>query len=167
MKQLSVIIILLILIAAGCDTPGVLDEEPSQTDTTPLLADTTDTLSTTDTIDCLTIAQAQALYNESDALPATVCGYIVGTVKGSFKSGCNFAPPFTVETNILLSDSIAPTDIYSCLPVELKKNSPARDSLNLVANPAMLGTKVIISGTLIKYFKVAGIKSVFAFSIAH
>ena len=118
-----------------------------------------------DTASAISVAEAQSMYVVGDLQPVVVRGYIVGTVQSTFATGCNFAAPFTVETNLLLADSRNPSDKSSCLPVELIKGRTIRDSLNLVSNPDMFGAKVAIYGVLQRYFKVAGIKSATVFAV--
>ena len=162
-----------VAIGASCSSPGVLDDD--EPDTPEIIIDDTindnDTAATDttaadeDSVSAISVAEVQNLYVEGDVVPVAVCGYIVGTVKSSFATGCNFVAPFTVETNLLLADSREPASIGECMPVELRKGTSIRDSLNLVSNPNMLGVKVMIRGALQRYFKVAGIKNVYEFTV--
>lgn len=164
---------MLAVIGAACSSPGVLDDD--EPDTAEIIIDDTvtenDTAATDtmaagdDSVAAVSVAEAQSLYVEGDAVPVVVCGYIVGTVKSSFATGCNFAAPFSVETNLLLADSKEPAGNDECMPVELRKGTAIRDSLNLVSNPGMLGAKVVIGGVLQRYFKVVGIKSASEFIV--
>lgn len=155
----SLIVGLLFLVVAGCSSPGVLDSETAANDSA--IADSI----AFDTVTGISVRSAQNLYAADSVKPVVVCGYIVGTVKGSFASGCDLTPPFSVETNLLLADSINPASIYECMPVELQKDTRIRKKLNLVDNPHMCGRKVVIRGMLQKYFKVAGLKSTNRFRI--
>ena len=142
---------MLAVIGAACSSPGVLDDDES--DTAEIIIDDTvtenDTAATDttaagdDSVAAVSVAEAQSLYVEGDAVPVVVCGYIVGTVKSSFATGGN----------------------DECMPVELRKGTAIRDSLNLVSNPGMLGAKVVIGGVLQRYFKVVGIKSASEFIV--
>ena len=157
-----------LMVTVGCSGPGVLDDDEPIAPAPIVVNDTTDTDDDTahiETNSAYSIAETLAKYAEDVKLPVVVSGYIVGTVKGSIASGCNFAAPFTVETNLLLADTPDTYDPSACLPVELKKGSTIRSKLNLVDNPAMLGIKVVVSGVLQRYFRVAGLKSVSDFVI--
>lgn len=166
-------LVLLTLALVGCSGPGIIDDEviePSKPDSDTAIADTIpqdiDTIAPApDTIAWRSVAEAQRIYNADDIKYIYLCGYIVGTVKSSMNTGCNFAAPFTVETNILIADTPAPASVDDCLPVELKKGSDARAALNLVDNPQLAGRRVVIFGTLQRYFRVAGLKSVLEFEI--
>lgn len=87
-------------------------------------------------------------------------GYIVGCVKGSMKSGCNYTAEATTTSNILLADTF-PTgsedDYLYCLPVELPSGD-MRDLLNLYDNPENYHRKVRIQGNLTLYYSVVGMK---------
>lgn len=166
MRMLRALLIIAISAAmsAACSGPGMLDEPfGAETVTGDSLAVVDSTR--IDSASAISVAEAQSMYVDGDALPVVVRGYIVGTVKSSFATGCNFDAPFTVETNLLLADSRNPYDKSICIPVELIKGRTIRDSLNLVSNPDMFGAKVAICGVLERYFKVAGIKSATAFAV--
>lgn len=144
----------------GCSGPGILDNEVIDRD--KVVGDTIshDTVALdVDTVVWMSVADAQRIYDSDDIKYVIVCGYIVGTVKSSMVSGCDFEAPFTAKTNLLLADTPAPESADDCLSVELKKGSDARNSLNLVANPHLLGSRVVVCGTLQRYFRVAGVKS--------
>lgn len=90
-------------------------------------------------------------------------GYIVGTVSGSMKNGCNYSHNPNTKSNILLADTF-PTgsdyDYLYCIPVKLPDNSSERDDLNLYDNPDNYHRKVRIEGDVTLYFKVAGIDEI-------
>ena len=80
-----------------------------------------------------------------------------------------FAAPFTpsskedgtlntYNTNILIASAAGATDVAKCVPVQLPSGA-LRSGLNLVENPDMLGQKILIYGSLEKYFGAPGIKS--------
>lgn len=106
------------------------------------------------------IAEAQALRSTKSVW---IEGYIVGTVSGSMKSGCNYTPETTTASNILLADTF-PTgdenDHLRCLPIELPNNSTERDELNLYDNPNNYHRKVRLQGDITLYYKVVGIKEI-------
>jgi hypothetical protein len=90
-----------------------------------------------------------------------VKGYIVGNVDGEGKSittESKFAAPFTVSTNVLISDSPTQTNYAKCIPVQLPVGA-IRTGLNLVDNASLLGQEVTIYGSLESYFAVSGLKS--------
>ena len=90
-------------------------------------------------------------------------GYIVGSVSGSMKSGCDYTAEAVTASNILLADTF-PTgseyDYLYCMPVELPNGSIERDVLNLRYNPMNYQRKVRLSGDIEDYFKVAGVKNI-------
>lgn len=97
---------------------------------------------------------------------ATVRGYIVGHVKaGTFnQSGVVFGAG-SVNTNLVLADAPSEADITYCIPVQLLKNTTARTDLNLKDNPAMLGKKVELYGTLDTYMQVPALKNVSSYKL--
>lgn len=101
---------------------------------------------------------AEAIANNSGN--ATVEGYIVGVVKSGDGSNITYAHsgPFTVDTNLALADNPNETDKSKIIPVQLPSGS-IRTALNLKTNPANLGKKIQITGSLEAYFKVPGLKS--------
>ena len=113
-----------------------------------------------------TVAQALAAYT-GVAKPAVVTGYIVGAINGkSISDGAIFtgSVPAEANTNLLIADNADETDYTKCLPIQLPSGK-VRDALNLVANPGNYQKKVTLTGSLEKYFGVAGLKSVSAYTI--
>ena len=111
-----------------------------------------------------TVAEALAAYT-GVAKPAVVKGYIVGTVNGQvYTEGCVFSGTAESKTNILLADNPNETDYNNCIPVQLPSGA-VRDALNLVDNPGNYKKYVVLTGSLDKYFGVAGLKSVTAYTI--
>lgn len=151
---------LLLCSMTGCNGPGVLDSDSSGANDSAVA----DSLAF-DTVTGISVRSAQNLYVADSVKPIVVCGYIVGTVQGTYSKGCDFTAPFSVETNILLADTVNPASVYECMPVELQKDTKIRSKLNLVDNPHMRGRKVVIRGALQRYFKVAGLKSTNRFRI--
>lgn len=90
-----------------------------------------------------------------------VYGYIVGAFSSSSK--CEFDPPFSKNTNIVIAGRTNVSDKSQCLSVELKSGD-IRDALNLVKNPENKGRKVWLHGNLEgNYYGIPGLKSVSAF----
>ena len=107
-----------------------------------------------------TVAEALAAFVAGKAKPAIVKGYIVGTVNGQvYTEGCVFSGTAESTTNILLADTPDETDYNNCIPVQLPSGS-VRNALNLVDNPGNYQKLVTLTGSLEKYFGVAGLKSV-------
>jgi hypothetical protein len=106
---------------------------------------------TTKAAGVITVAQAIA----SNSGTATVEGYIIGFTKAT--NSYQFQGPFTSNNNIALADSPTETDPKKIIPVELTTNY--RIVLGLQSNPSYLGKKVQISGTLMAYFAVPGLKT--------
>ena len=106
------------------------------------------------------IAEAQTLKR---AKSIWIEGYIVGSVSGSMKSGCNYTKETNTVSNILLADTFPTGSEYDhlyCMPVELPSNSMERDNLNLYDNPDNYHRKVRIEGDITLYYKVTGIKNI-------
>lgn len=107
-----------------------------------------------------TIAEAQASRSTKSVW---IEGYIVGTVSGSIKSGCNYSQKATTQSNILLADTF-PTgdenDYQLCLPIELPNGSIERDELNLYDNPDNYHRKIRLQGDITLYYKVVGMKKI-------
>ena len=90
-----------------------------------------------------------------------VYGYIVGSFSSSSK--CEFDPPFSKNTNIVLAGRTSVTDKTQCLSVELKSGE-VRDVLNLMSNPDNKGRKIWLHGDLAgNYYGIPGLKNVSAF----
>ncbi len=109
------------------------------------------------------IAETQALYenNGGTATKAYVNGYVVGYVGGNGlnESTATFGVPTAQETEILIADSPDETDYTKCVPVQLPKGE-FREGLDIYTSQgAILGQKVLIYGSIEKYFGVCGIKS--------
>ena len=111
-----------------------------------------------------TVAQALAAYVAGSATPAVVKGYIVGSIDDKSISDANFSGTAVLKTNLLLADNADETDIAKCLAVQLPSGK-VRDALNLVDNPGNYKKLVTLTGSLEKYFGVAGLKDVKAYTI--
>ena len=164
MKRLFYILALLgsIISFAACTGPVIIDEEEEdnteqgddtlQRDSVPIIHEGTRTSP-------YSIAEAQTLRRGRGVW---IEGYIVGCVKGSMKSGCNYTSEATTTANILLADTF-PTgneeDYLYCLPVELP-NGDIRMELNLYDNPENYHRKVRIAGDLTLYYSVVGLKEI-------
>ena len=106
-----------------------------------------------------TVAEALAAFTGT-AKPAVVKGYIVGTINGQvYTEGCVFSGTAESKTNLLIADNPDETDYNNCMPVQLPSGT-VRDALNLVDNPGNYKKMVTLTGSLEKYFGVAGLKSV-------
>ncbi|MBQ8271292.1 MAG: choice-of-anchor J domain-containing protein [Bacteroidaceae bacterium] len=123
-----------------------------------------------ETGEVMTVAQALAAYTGT-AKPATVKGYIVGWVKGTnYEGGIQFNNDVIEEissdgkqtnesTDIIIADSPDETDYNKCMPIQLPIGN-IRNKVNLRDNPGNYKKMVTITGSLEKYFRVAGLKSV-------
>lgn len=112
-----------------------------------------------------TVSEAIEAFSNGTAGPAVVTGYIVGTIDGQvYTEGCNFSGTATVKTNLLLADNAEETDCNNCIPVQLPSGA-VRDALNLVDNSGYYKKQVKLTGSLEKYFGVAGLKSVTKYEI--
>ena len=109
-----------------------------------------------------TVTEALAAYVDGQQIPAIVTGYIVGAVNNAPETGSQFGTDATIATNILISDNPDTNDYTECLIVQLPKGD-IRSALNLVDNPGNYKKQVKITGSVEKYFQVAGLKSVTAY----
>ena len=106
-----------------------------------------------------TVSEALAAFTGA-AKPAIVKGYIVGTINGQvYEEGCIFSGTATAATNLLIADAPEETDHSKCMPVQLPSGA-VRSALNLVDNPGNYKKLVTLTGSLEKYFGVAGLKTV-------
>ena len=110
-----------------------------------------------------TVTEALAAFVAGEAKPAVVKGYIVGSIDGKSIDDANFSGTAVSTTNLLIADDADETDITKCLAVQLPSGA-VRDALNLVDNPSNYKKLVILTGSLEKYFGVAGLKSVKEYS---
>ncbi len=107
-----------------------------------------------------TVTEALAAYVDGEQIPAIVTGYIVGAMNST-----GYVPEFgntTVATNIFISDDPDTDNETECLIVQLPSGE-IRSALNLVDNPGNYKKQVKITGSVEKYFKVAGLKTVTAY----
>ena len=92
-------------------------------------------------------------------MPIVVKGYIVGSIDDKSINDANFSNTAVLNTNLLIADNVSETDVTKCLPVQLPSGD-VRDALNLVDNPGNYKKQVVLTGSLERYFDVAGLKSV-------
>lgn len=106
------------------------------------------------------VGQAREHPGEDDVW---VYGYIVG---GDLTSGkCSFNPPFASRTNLVLAAKSSCTDKSVCLSVQLAKGD-ARDALNLVDHPDLLGRQVYLKGEIVpSYYGIPGMQGITAFEL--
>lgn len=108
----------------------------------------------------ITISMAKDYIGDSDVW---IGGYIVG---GDLTSAnASFTPPFKSRSNILLGPRSSVTSRENCLSVQLAEGD-ARDELNLVDNPELLGRQVVLCGDVVgAYYGMIGLKNISDFSI--
>mgnify|MGYP003299989450 CR=1 FL=1 len=109
-----------------------------------------------------TVTEALAAYVDGQQIPAIVTGYIVGAVNSAPETGSQFGKDATIATNILISDNADTNDYTECLIVQLPSGD-IRSALNLVDNPDNYKKQIKITGSVEKYFRVAGLKLVTAY----
>lgn len=104
------------------------------------------------------IDEAISQFDPASVKPdVTVEGYIVGFAK----SETSYVVEAETDTNIAIADTPGETDVKKMLYIQLP-NSPAsiRAEFGLKTNPSNLGKKVVITGSLEKYFgNHAGLKT--------
>ncbi len=110
-----------------------------------------------------TVTEALAAYVDGKQIPAIITCYIVGTIDGmTYTEGCRFSGTAETATNLLIADNAEETDPANCIPVQLPKGD-VRTALNLVDNSGNYKKQVKLTGSLEKYFGVAGLKNVTAY----
>lgn len=110
--------------------------------------------------DALTVSEAMSAVGEEGVW---VCGHIVGGDLSS--SSASFEKPFSSRTNLLLGPRSNVSSRASCLSVQLAAGA-ARDALNLVDNPSLLGRKVCLKGDVVEaYYGLPGIKNIVEFEL--
>ena len=134
----------------------------SGTGNTPEQPEEPETPGEPETLVC-TVTEALAAFVAGEAKPAVVKGYIVGSIDGKSIDDANFSGTATANTNLLIADDADETDITKCLAVQLPSGA-VRSALNLVDNPGNYKKLVSLTGSLEKYFGVAGLKSVKEYS---
>ena len=114
-----------------------------------------------------TVADVQTNYKDSEQIKSYVTGYIVGYVKGSkYAEGALFSSDAleaaraasSAPSNILISTTTNVTSVDDCIPMALPTGE-IRNALNLKDHPELLGTSILVYGSVEKYFQVAGLKS--------
>ena len=171
-KIFSAIMLMVAVAFAACNTPNppVGPNGPGQNgnqgeDTTEVVGGqgqgTLESPFTADDVIALNGSKTGAYYVEA---------YIVGQIAGkSLTDNAEFTAPFSgstnddgsvnaYNTNLLIASAAGVTDVAKCVPVQLPSGA-LRTGLNLVENPDMLGQKILIYGSLEKYFGAPGIKN--------
>ncbi len=87
-----------------------------------------------------------------------VKGYIVGGDISASK--VVFEPPFSKASNIAIAETPYAATREQCAAVELAASSKAREELNLVDNPKLIGRRVYILATITTYYGHPGLKSI-------
>ncbi|MFS0783747.1 DUF6359 domain-containing protein [Bacillus sp. 1P06AnD] len=106
------------------------------------------------------VSKADAAMTVADAIKnnsgtGTVEGYIVGYTSSS--KSYVFSAPFKDDNNLAIADSPNEKDPANILPVQLTSSFRAAFGLN--SNPANIGKKISVNGSLEAYFTVPGLKS--------
>ncbi|MFY0741512.1 chitobiase/beta-hexosaminidase C-terminal domain-containing protein [Solibacillus silvestris] len=111
-----------------------------------------------ETTGAIGVDEAISQFDPASVKPdVTVEGYIVGFAK----SETSYVVEAETDTNIAIADTPGETDVKKMLYIQLP-NSPAsiRTEFGLKTDPSNLGKKVVITGSLEKYFgNHAGLKS--------
>ncbi|MCR4612900.1 MAG: DUF6359 domain-containing protein [Bacteroidaceae bacterium] len=114
-----------------------------------------------------TVTDAQANYIDGTPQKSYVVGYIVGYVKGSkYQEGALFGADAleqasagtSAPTNILIGLTPNSSSTDECIPMALPTGE-FRTGLNLKDHPEVMGSQILIYGSVEKYFQVAGLKS--------
>ena len=102
-----------------------------------------------------TVAEVKQLYSANNSIELAD-KYVTGYIAGCFKNNDFSQTATDVNSNIALSDVEDENDPSNIIPVQLPNNSIVRDALNLKDNDN-LNMKVVVKGTIKKYFSQAGI----------
>lgn len=148
-----------------CACTGPLIEEEGLEDSTQHPSDTVAIIHKGTYTSPYSIGEAQALGHGKEVW---IEGYIVGSVKGSMKKGCNYTNEASTAANIILADTLLignTNDYLLCLPIELPTNSIEREELNLYDNPELYHCKIRIQGDLSLYYSVVGMRKVSDYSL--
>lgn len=116
-----------------------------------------------DEAQCLTVAELSAL---EDNMATVVGGYIVGYIPAGSIKNTKFTSEQAVQSNIVIADDPKQTDCQRCAPMQLVKDTSARDDLNLVSHPENLGQFVVLYGVKNSYYKTSGLKPVIDYVFA-
>lgn len=116
--------------------------------------------------DPYSVADVLAMSEGTNVESATVKGYIVGYVTGkSVSTGATFNAEKASYSNLIIADEQTCTDPAKCVPVQLVSKTDIRAALNLGDNPGNLGKALTITGQLVKYFELIGVKAPTAYTI--
>ncbi|MGD6818355.1 DUF6359 domain-containing protein [Metabacillus sp. 113a] len=102
--------------------------------------------------DVLTVAEAIA---NNNGQTATVEGYITAHTTGA--KSVKFDPPFGNDYNVAIADSSAEKDVSKMVSVQLP--SSFRSTFGLQSNPALIGKKIKVTGELLAYNSMPGVKN--------
>ncbi len=116
--------------------------------------------------DPYSVAEVIAMGADLNVASASVKGYIVGYVNGQvITTGATFNATGASASNVLIADAQNCTDVTACVPVQLVAQTDIRSKVNLKDNPGNLGKTLTITGQLIKYFGVPGVKAPTAYTL--
>lgn len=111
------------------------------------------------------VIAAKAAYDGgATGTTAWVEGYIVGTVTDKSYDSAVIGSAGASNTNIIIAATAAETNAANCLPIQLPIGE-IRNALSLQQHPENLGKKVMLNGTIDKYFGIAGLKTVTAYKL--
>lgn len=116
----------------------------------------------------LAMTVTEALAADRIGCEVIVCGYYVGYAEGTSLSEDNLylnTIPRKANTNLLLADDVFDDDNELVLPVELRTTGGVRDALNASNHSELLRKRLLIRGTLERYFGVNGLKKVSAWRV--
>jgi len=115
--------------------------------------------------DPYTCAEVIAMGADVNVASATVKGYIVGACNGQAFSSAQFSANPGSYSNVIIADSKDETDYTKCVPVQLVSKTDLRAAVNLGDNPGNYKKELTITGQLIKYFGVPGVKAPTAYKL--
>lgn len=148
------LLLLIPLLSVGCSKLELPDDDDkNKTDK----GDTPTTPTNPDDSKAYRVADLQNIEKGESVL---LKGYIVGYVPTSSIKKAMFTVTDAVQTNIVLADLRIERDPSNCAAIQLKKDSEARETLNLQDNPEMLGKCVIVYGDVATYMGSKGLKNV-------
>jgi len=111
------------------------------------------------------IAKVFSMFDAGETATGWIECYVVGFVPDKYYSDAVFGTAEGASTtNIVVAATATETNGANAVPVQLPAGA-VRDALNLSANPTLLGTKIMLKGSVEKYFGVCGIKAVTEYSL--
>lgn len=153
----NLIFLLTLLAFTACNHIDVIDDEDGGN------GNETEQPATNDRDNALTVADILSGTHTEEVV--WVEGYIVGYTTGSSLASAVFGiPEGSQNTNFLLADNPDEESTENIVPVELPKGAK-RNTLNLYDHPELLGRRIRLEALATTYFRVPGLKRLYAYEL--